>query len=327
MDGRLQNEMKIEKNIESLLRDCPDYVVRWNMNMKVSRRTAATRRLYIGQVRNFLMTIKRSPLAVKVSDITEAKVEEYLLSHQVKDIHGEIKETSDTFQCTNWSILKSFFDYLMHNGLIERNYMDAIQRPKNKDLDRINEHRVLLTDKDFRKILRAIDEDQDGEWIRKRNKAIILLFMNTGMRKTALLTLNLNNIDLAGRKINIIDKGNKRHEYIINDQLAAALTEWLAVRDDIQNQDDHLFISLNGTGMAGTTLTLVVKKYTRRALGREISPHKLRAGYCSILYNKTGDIEFVRRAVGHSNVATTQRYIVTKGAEKEKAAEIMGSIL
>ncbi|MEE3416989.1 MAG: site-specific integrase, partial [Prevotella sp.] len=58
-----------------------------------------------------------------------------------------------------------------------------------------------------------------------------------------------------------------------------------------------------------------------------LSPHKLRSGFCSIMYSKTHDIEFVRRAVGHSNVATTQRYIVTNKDEKKKSAEIMESIL
>ena len=75
------------------------------------------------------------------------------------------------------------------------------------------------------------------------------------------------------------------------------------------------------------TVANVVRKYSKIGLGYEISPHKLRSGYCSILYNKTGDIEFVRRAVGHSRVDTTQRYIVTKGSEKEKAAEIMEGLL
>ena len=45
-------------------------------------------------------------------------------------------------------------------------------------------------------------------------------------------------------------------------------------------------------------------------LGYKISPHSLRTAFCTILYKKTGDIEFVRRAVGHSSIETTQRYIV-----------------
>ena len=73
--------------------------------------------------------------------------------------------------------------------------------------------------------------------------------------------------------------------------------------------------------MGAKTISDVVEKYAG------VSPHKLRSGFCSILYKKTGDIEFVRRAVGHANSATTARYIVTNGEEKQNAAEIMGSII
>ena len=59
---------------------------------------------------------------------------------------------------------------------------------------------------------------------------------------------------------------------------------------------------------------------------RELSPHKIRGGDVSILYKETGDAEFCRRAVGHSNIATTQRYITTGGEEKKRAAEIMSFI-
>ena len=66
---------------------------------------------------------------------------------------------------------------------------------------------------------------------------------------------------------------------------------------------------------------------TEIALGRRLSPHKLRAGLCSILYDETHDIEFVRRAIGHSNVATTSRYIHTNEDEKQKASNIMEKLL
>ena len=72
---------------------------------------------------------------------------------------------------------------------------------------------------------------------------------------------------------------------------------------------------------------VMIQKYTEQALGKPLSPHKLRAGFCSILYSKTHDIEFVRRAVGHSNIATTTRYIVTDGSERRKASKLLRDIL
>ena len=74
------------------------------------------------------------------------------------------------------------------------------------------------------------------------------------------------------------------------------------------------------------TFSELVDKYAYKALGYHISPHKLRSGLASILYEEKHDIEFVRRVIGHSNVATTQRYIVTNNAEREETANIMGNI-
>ena len=70
----------------------------------------------------------------------------------------------------------------------------------------------------------------------------------------------------------------------------------------------------------------VVERCTKNALGKKLSPHKLRAGFCSILYKETHDIEFVRRAVGHSDIKTTQRYISVDDTERRKASTIMNNI-
>lgn len=81
-----------------------------------------------------------------------------------------------------------------------------------------------------------------------------------------------------------MDKDNKRHEYVLSSNAVQALNEWLEERAscDIGRDDDHLFVSLNGNGLASETLHNIVKKYTKKALGKELSPNKLRAGFCSI---------------------------------------------
>jgi integrase/recombinase XerD len=91
--------------------------------------------------------------------------------------------------------------------------------------------------------------------------------------------------------------------------------------------DNHLFLSDRGCRISETAIDTIVHKYTKAAIGKPLSPHKLRAGFCSVLYEQTGDIEFVRRAVGHSSAATTQRYIVTNGDERKRASEIIGNLI
>lgn len=323
MNGRLHSELSIEKKNDAKVAKMPSYVGRWYLSLKASRRTAATCRDYISKVHHFLQFINPNVLNVKLSDITEDVVMRYFLSIQTKEENGEISYTSDSYQLTVWCCLNSFLSYLYSSGMIEANYISSIGKPKNRDLDRINESRVMLTERDFKKIVREIRKEEN-ETLRRRDLAIILLFMNTGMRKTALSNITMDDLDLEKHKLIVIDKGNKRHEYLLNDGMIEVLKDWIEIRGD--RDDNHLFLSKRGREMHGNTLSNVVEKYTAAALGHGVSPHKLRSGYCSILYKKTGDIEFVRRCVGHTNATTTQRYIVTKGEEKERAAEMMASL-
>ena len=106
---------------------------------------------------------------------------------------------------------------------------------------------------------------------------------------------------------------------------------WLYDRQEFLNRvkqnTDALFITATGSRISGNAIYYLIDKYSSEALGYHISPHKLRAGYCSIMYEKTHDIEFVRRAVGHSDVSTTQRYIVTPNKERKEATHIMNQLI
>lgn len=326
MNGRLDNERKIIEGTERKVNKMPNYVRSWYLTLRASKNTAATCRDYINKVFRFLEFINADVKNVKLNDITQETVIDYIISIQTKEEDGNVKYTSDSYQQTTWCCLHNFFNYLVENKLKDRNYLNTITKPKNKDLDRINENRILLTAKDFKKIVRSVDVESNIAK-RARNRAILLMFMNTGLRRTALCSITLNDIDIADRILTVIDKGNKRLTYVLNDQVVDAVNEWMLYRDKYnKNNLGYLFLSDKGNGIAPSTVYDIVGKYTELALGKKISPHKLRSGYCSILYKKTGDIEFVRRAVGHANATTTQRYIVTKGEEKRKASEIMGNI-
>ena len=68
------------------------------------------------------------------------------------------------------------------------------------------------------------------------------------------------------------------------------------------------------------------REYSKAGIGTEISPHKLRSAFCTILYDETKDINFVSQAVGHKNIETTQRYIVNDGQTKKKAVSLLDDI-
>lgn len=336
MKGRIENELKIENTILNTLSNMPNYATEWYYNLKASNKEASSCNDFINKLRRFLMFIDDDIRNIKPADITLTDVEKYFIFIQKKkDKYDKLVYTSSSYQYGTWCALHNFFRFMVNRKYLSENYIDYIERPKNNDLDKINENRILLTKKDFNKIINSVNNGVGSskavahqQKFKSRDLSIIMLFMTTGIRREALSEINVEDIDLQEKKLIVIDKGMKRHVCTLSDKVINNLDEWLNLREDINKENNNaLFISGNGKRMTGSAIYKLVNKYCDDALGYHISPHKLRSGFCSILYEEKGDIEFVRRAVGHSNIATTQRYIVTKNDEKTEASNFISSFL
>ena len=145
----------------------------------------------------------------------------------------------------------------------------------------------------------------------------------TGMRETALTEININDVDFVHGTVKVIDKRHKTHVYKMNKAKREALEDWIADREEklADQKIDALFISNQKKRVSVKCVVSIVKRYSLEGLGYSISPHKLRAAFCTILYNDTRDVEFVRRAVGHTCIETTLRYIADDDSAREEAAE------
>ena len=328
MNGRIEVEAKVEKSILNNLVEMPDFVTEWFYTLRASNKTMFSCRDFLTKIKNYLKTINTNTKIISKDDITLQSVVQYVISTQTKISNGEQMKTSDSYQQGIWFAMNNFLNFMHKRNYIPENYMDLIAKPKNHDLERINQHRLLLTNQDFNNILAAVKQERKP-FNRSRDLAIMLLFMTTGMRKTALSEINLEDVDFSKNSLTVIDKGEKTHLYYITEDFKPILNEWLEYRTSALkgNTEKALFISQQGKRIQGNSIYNLVEKYCSQALHYDVSPHKLRSGFCSIMYNETGDIEKVRRMVGHSNVSTTQRYIVTKNEEKKEAANIMHGLL
>ena len=334
MQGRLETEIKKETVLLKKIQNMPEYLQEWYYNLKASQKTITTCKDYINKIEKFLTFINPSIKEIDPQNISLKDIQRYFILIQKREVNGQQTYTSDSYQQTVWCCLNNFFGFLYNTNKISKNYMTMIAKPKNKDLERINENRILLTKYDFNHILESVEEGAGSDKARvcqkrlkNRDRAILLLFMTTGMRETALSEINIEDIDFINNTLKVIDKGNKFHVYNLSEKTINSLDLWLQDREKWKTNSDALFIAENGNRIGSSTLAKLVDKYCQDALGYHISPHKLRAGFCSILYQETGNAEFVRRAVGHSNIATTQRYIVTDNNERAKASELINNLL
>lgn len=249
-----------------------------------------------------------------------------------------IKHTSSSNQITVYAALKHFSYYLLASGKNQGNYMQYVKRPKYTESQQAKEKREIgyLNKKEISQFIQAIDSGVGNEralklqekW-KERDKLIALLFLNTGMRCTALCKLDLSNINFDKKQLIITDKGNKVHEYELSDELMVFIVKWLNKRKEIlQNQEtEALFVTSRKERIKQGAVAKIIGKYASAITQKHITPHKLRATYGTQLYAVTKDLYFTQQCMGHNSPKTTELYIRGQESEsKKKAAVIMSKI-
>lgn len=319
MTGRQENDQKAYANIERKLSLMPKYVTEWYYHLRASGNTAETCKDFMNKICQFLTYADNGRIIVRLDpkDITVDVVERFLVSKSDK---------SNSYQGNLWTCLNNFLTFMESRGYIPENYIKTKNIKRNKRQDNIQ--RPTITKAQLSQIIRSVSDKSIGDPVKTRDLAILLLFMTTGMRKMALDSIDIDDIDFENGTLTVQDKEKKYHTYQLTQQTIEALQDWIRVRHRLGEycNTDALFISSHGTRLSGTTLTNIVKRRMQEALGVAYSPHKLRSSFITIMLEETGDIYLTCEAVGHSDIRMTQRYDTNVGRGKRKAVEIMGNL-
>ncbi len=337
MQGRIENQIKIEGQIKNILNELPELVTKYYLNFSTAKEFRSCL-VYIQKIKMFLtFYIEGKDILLKDVDVT--KVNDIDISKFLKKVEtktkkdGTIEYTSFSYRKTIWSTLNSFYSFLETKGYIEKNPVRMIERPTKKD----KVDHVFLKQEDLDKIKQSIENGAGSnkaiktqEYWKERDLAIFYTFIATGMRESALCEIDMNKIDFDNNSLVVIDKEHKINMYTIPEKLKKALKDWLKKREEILDGEecDALFISNRKQRITARTVIALINKFSEDALGYSVSPHRLRAAYCNIIYNKTGDIEFTRGAMKHDNISTTRIYIESNEKEvNDKVANIVNDIL
>lgn len=336
MKGRLEHSLQIEKNIQVILKDMPDFVTYYYYEFKSGRQPRACLE-YIRKIRRFLMYINPNMKEIKPNEITKYEITKFLddISY-IKDVDGNKKESSFSHQKAYHSVLKSFFDFLCANDYVESNPMLKIKRVRGEDC--VN--RKFLTEDELKEILKTVNDgagnqrakSRQEKW-KTRDKAIMMLFMQTGIRETALTEINIEDVDFENHMIkSVIEKGHKNKTFHMSDELEYAIFSWLNDREYImkeKSEEDCLFVSQDRRRITAKGIGDIVRKYTEEALGYSVSPHKLRAAFANMMLDKTnGNIYIVQQLLGHARPETTKIYLRNNVNQyNEMAADIVSKSL
>lgn len=224
--------------------------------------------------------------------------------------------------------LRSFYKYMFKNELISADIAQKIDMPKRR------EKPIIRLEID--EVARMLDLVESGEAMSQRQKnynqhtrirdlAILTLFLDTGIRVSELVGINISDIDFSINGFLVTRKGGNQTILYFSDEVEKALHDYLKLRKEIvaaPGDEDALFLSLQNRRISVRAVQMMVKKYATQAapLKKHLSPHKLRSTFGTNLYHETGDIYLVADVLGHSDVNTTRRHYAAMSDDRRRMA-------
>jgi site-specific recombinase XerD len=222
---------------------------------------------------------------------------------------GFERSNNTTTRMRKLSAIRSFFHYAYgKKHLIDSNPASDIDSPKKqKTLPK------YLTVEEAVHLLETVKNDTQSKTV-IRDYAIITLFLNTGMRLSELVGLNIQSFDSELISVKVIGKGNKERIIYLNDAARTAIINYLKMRLDpkhIITSSNAFFLSARQTRISVKTVQWIVYKYLDMAgLGiKGLSVHKLRHTAATLMYQSGKvDIRVLKDILGHEQLNTTQIY-------------------
>ena len=268
---------------ENLYKDYETYL---KIERAMSRHTVAS---YCSDVRKFL-----GQCETDLRSVDTGLVENYL-----SGLKGVTKRSQARFL----SSLRSFFGWLVLEGLLNDNPCDNVDPPKlGLYLPQV------LSVSEVEALIGAVDL---SSWQGFRDKAILEVLYGCGLRVSEAVNLNISNLYFDEGYIKVKGKGNKERLVPIGEMAADAVNEYLEHRPRPYDaaSDDLVFLNRFGRSLSRQSMFLMMKKMALLAdVRKEISPHTLRHSFATHLVENGADLRMVQEMLGHENLVTTEIY-------------------
>jgi integrase/recombinase XerC len=226
--------------------------------------------------------------------------------HHIRGWIVELMESGNSARTTNRKIssLKTYFRYLLREGVIANNPVAKVLTPKtDKKLP------VFVSERQMNTLLDEVSFGDDISGL--RNRTMIETFYNTGARRSELIGMRVSDVDLPQQQVKVLGKRNKERIIPLSRSFCEVLEKYLLVRES-----EHA-----GTGEEWLFLTRAGKKLYPRLVHRIVtqflsvvttadkrSPHVLRHTFATHLLNQGADLNAIKELLGHANLSATEVY-------------------
>lgn len=324
MNGRIEKEDRARKMMEKKLDELPEIFTAFYNWMDVREKSYTTMKNYINHIVEFKKFCDKRNKNEFYENVTDDTIERYMSSIRRKKVNGEEVEIGDDIRAAKWSSLNTFFKFLSHKKYIENNPMLLTERPRIK-----TKHSVTyMTQKEIESVFKRIAKES-RPMIKNRDLCIMAMGLGTGLRVSAIVNINIEDVDFTTNTIKVIEKGRKTREIKFAENLRNIILIWMKDREILfggDSQSGPLFVSQLKGRMSIDSVEHLVKKYTDH-LPKRITPHKLRSSAAMNLHGAGVDILTIASILGHENITTTQRYTKAYDEDQKAATNILDNLI
>jgi integrase/recombinase XerC len=254
-----------------------------------------TIRAYLQDLREF-DTFLHDELNWSGTDLAQ-RVDKFVLRRYLALLH---KRNAKSTIGRKLAALRSFFRYLMREGVLSANPGEAVATPrKEKYLPK-----TLSIDEAFG----LMEAPAESGLLPLRDRAIVETLYSCGLRVGELTALNVGSIDLTQGLVRVVGKGRKERIVPVGSKAREALADYLAERGAVADADP-LFLNHRGRRLTARSVERNLKGQLLKAhILKDISPHALRHSFATHLLDGGADLRAIQELLGHASLSTTQKY-------------------
>ena len=286
---------------------------------------AHARRLSPHTIRDYLTTFQKFMRFLKddppIETITVKHVEEFLANQPVS------KKT-----VLNYHIgLSALWTWAVNEDLVNEHIIHKVKRvkPEKKAIKPYSED-------DIRNMLNSLNQtllySRPGkrESFHKlsdadRNRAIIYMLLDTGVRASELINLHIHEVDLRNRRIYVLGKGSKERAIPFSSRTGQVIWKYLAQRKK-ESQGEFLFVTREGRPLTRSRLLRIIKSIGNRAAVYKSTVHRFRHTFAINYLRNGGDAFSLQMMLGHSTMEMVKTYLALAQADLEKSHQIASPV-
>ena len=235
---------------------------------------------------------------LRMYDVPPKKVETEMIRNYLKRLYDLGREKSS--QARALSGIKSFFNYLILNDVIEASPAELIEAPKaSRPLP------DTLTIDEIDRLIGSIDASTTKGL---RDRAILEVLYSCGLRVSELCELRIGDLFFGEGYIRVTGKGDKQRLVPISAMARERIQLYLNERRS-RYCDEILFLNNRGERLTRVMIFTIIKQAAQRAsIDKKISPHTFRHSFATHLLQGGASIRQVQELLGHENIITTEIY-------------------